>query len=245
MGHILCAVFDQGMKRTRPAPRSRRIRCDSRLNHEALLCAARGLYATDGVDVPLETVARSAGVGIATLYRHFPRGKEQLIVEALVDQASSYLEAARRALLEADPWVGFVSFVEEICAMQQKHLGLAELLTMVLPSEEKVGRIRREANQACVELIARAKATGRLRRDFVAEDLILMLMANAAVVQMTGRDAPRASRRIVSLLLQAASSEGLRSPLPPAPSTAEMRRAMRHLAGNHGCNGVVLRGGEE
>ncbi|HVC25286.1 MAG TPA: helix-turn-helix domain-containing protein [Acidimicrobiales bacterium] len=217
------------------ATRTRRTRVDAERNRQRILRVARDLYATAGVDLPLETIARSAGVGIATLYRHFPRGKEQLVAEALVEQASRYLDAARRALAEPDGWVGFTTFVEEICAMQADHLGLADLLAMVLPADEQVEAIRRQANDACVELIDKAKATGELREDFAGEDLLLVLMANAAVLQVTRDAAPNASPRLVSLFLQAVATRAAITPLPAAPSSEQMREAMVRLAGSRGC----------
>ena len=220
----------KGQARASQVGRTRRTRFDAERNRQTILRVARDLYATTGVDVPLETIARSAGVGIATLYRHFPRGKEQLVAEALVEQANRYLDAAHRALAHSDAWSGFTSFVEDICALQADHLGLADLLAMVLPANEEVEAIRQRANEACVDLIERAKATGKLRRDFAGEDLVLLLVANAAVVQVTKDDAPRASPRFVSISLQAMASHAATTVLPPPPTTEELRGAMAQLA---------------
>src|SRR5271166_5335456 len=109
------------------SPPSRRPRSDAARNRSALLEAAKALYASEGVDVSLEAIARRAGVGIGTLYRHFPRAKGQLVAEAHVDQVARYVAAAQRALDVADPWAGFACFVEEICAMQESDLGLGDV----------------------------------------------------------------------------------------------------------------------
>src|SRR5437764_7171008 len=93
----------------------RRPRADAERNRAAVLAAAQRLYAEQGVGVSLEEVARRAGVGIGTLYRHFPRGKEQLVAEALAGQAARCVAAAQRGLAARDPWRGFAGFVEEIC----------------------------------------------------------------------------------------------------------------------------------
>jgi AcrR family transcriptional regulator len=231
----------KGQARANQVGRTRQTRFDAERNRQTILRVARDLYGTTGVDVPLETIARAAGVGIATLYRHFPRGKEQLVAEALVEQANRYLDAAQRALAHTDAWSGFTSFVEEISALQADHLGLADLLAMVLPANEEVEAIRERANDACVELIERAKATGELRRDFAGEDLLLLLVANAAVVQVTKDDAPRASPRFVALLLQGMASHAASTPLPAPPTTDEMRAAMAHLATSRGCAGNANR----
>src|SRR5438045_4859511 len=159
---------------------ARRPRADAERNRATLLEAAQRLYAEQGVDVSLEEIARRAGLGIGTLYRHFPRGKEQLVAAALVGQAARYVAAARQAHAAGDPWRGFTGFVEDICAMQAGDLGLGDLLAMVLPAGERAEQLRREANDLVAEVIERAKATGRLRPDLVGEDLLLLLIANAA-----------------------------------------------------------------
>jgi AcrR family transcriptional regulator len=216
---------------------ARRPRADAERNRANLLDAAQRLYAEQGVGVSLEEVARQAGVGIGTLYRHFPRGKEQLVAEALAGQAARCVAAARRALAAGDAWQGFTGFVAEICALQAADLGLGDLLAMVLPAGGRAERLRREADGLVIGIIERAKATGRLRADLVAEDLLLLLIANAAVVRVTRRDAPRASRRMAALFLAAASTAGTGAPLAGPPSAEQMRRAMTRLASSRGCGG--------
>jgi AcrR family transcriptional regulator len=231
------------MARPRPDPAdaarpARRPRADAERNRSAVLEAAQRLYADQGVDVSLEEIARRAGVGVGTLYRHFPRGKEQLVAEALVGQAARYGAVARRALATTDPWLGFVGFVREICAMQAGDLGLGDLLAMVLPASERAEQLRREANDLAIEIIDRAKGTGRLRADLVGEDLLLLLIAHAAVVQVTRHDAPAASSRLVALFLDAVSATG--APLPDPPSSEQMRRAMARLACSRGCAAAAV-----
>jgi len=217
------------------SPSPRRQRSDVERNRSALLEAAKGLYASEGIDVSLEEIARLAGVGIGTLYRHFPRAKEQLVSEALVDQVARYVAAAHRALGVPDPWQGFASLVEEICAMQENDLGLSDVLAMVLPASERVEKLRSEANDLVIEIVDRAKKTGKLRSDFVGEDLLLLLVAHAAVFRVTRQDAPGASSRMVALFLEAVGTRRARGPLPDPPSSDQMRRSMVRLAATRGC----------
>jgi len=77
-------------------------------------------------------------------------------------------------------------------------------------------------------LIERAKADGALRSDFVPEDLVLLLLANAGVVQGAGEAAPDAWRRFVGLVLDGCRSEGA-GPLPSPPTPRQVMRAMRRL----------------
>ena len=216
----------------RGAPRQ--LRADAERNRAALLDAAREVFAEQGLEAPLEEIALRAGVGIGTLYRRFPT-RTQLVAAALVDKVSQYAEAAEQALAIADPWASFVTYVERICDLQADDRGLSDLLSMALPADEDIERLRRLANDRVAELIRRAKAAGRLRQEFASEDLLLLLVAHAAVVHVTREDAPAAGRRFVALMLDAFEPRGGPSSLPMPPSRAQMRRAMVRLASERGC----------
>jgi len=214
-------------------PEPRRLRADAARNRAAIIEAAREVFAEHGLEAPLEEIAGRAGVGIATLYRRFP-GREQLIAAALVEKVTQYAEAAADALAAADPWAGFVGYVYRICELQAADRGLSDLLSMTLSADGHIEELRAMANARVVELIDRAKAAGRLREDFVGEDLLLLLIASAAVGQVTRADASDAWRRFVALALDAFQCR--RSPgLPLPPSTAQMNLAMRRLAATRGC----------
>jgi len=212
----------------------RRLRVDAERNRVALLDAAREVFAEQGLEAPLEEIALRAGVGIATLYRRFPT-RGQLVAAALVDKIAQYAEAAEQALAIADPWAGFASFVERICELQADDRGLSDLLSMTLPTDDRIEQLRKLANQRMTRLVARAKAAGRLRQEFVVEDLLVLLVANASVVHVTRQDAPDAWRRYVALMLDAFGQAGEPSALPAPPTRAQMTGAMLRLATERGC----------
>jgi AcrR family transcriptional regulator len=212
----------------------RRLRVDAERNRVALLDAAREVFAEKGLEAPLEEIARRAGVGIATLYRRFPT-RGQLVAAALVDKIAQYAEAAEQALAIGDPWAGFASFVERICELQADDRGLSDLLSMTLPTDDRIEQLRKIANQRVARLVARAKATGRLRQEFVVEDLLVLLVANASVVHVTRQDAPDAWRRFVALMLDAFGQAGEPGCLPAPPTRAQMTGAMLLLATERGC----------
>jgi AcrR family transcriptional regulator len=211
----------------------RRLRVDAERNRAALLDAAREVFAEQGLEAPLEEIALRAGVGIATLYRRFPN-RGQLVAAALVGNFAQYAEAAERALAVPDPWAGFAGFIERICELQAADRGLSDLLSMTLPGDERIEQLRRLANDRVVELIERTKAAGQLREDFAGEDIPLLLVAHAAVVDVTREDAPDARRRFVALMLDAFQRQD-GAALPAPPTTAQMTRAMLRLAGERGC----------
>ena len=234
----VAGVADDRAEPTACGLQERRLRADAARNRDAIVAVARDVFAEHGLEAPLEAIAVRAGVGIATLYRRFPT-REKLVAAALVEKVAEYAEAARQALAAPDPWDGFAGFVERICELQAVDRGLSDLLSMTLSADEQVEELRRAASDLLITVIDRAKAAGTLREDFVGEDLVLLMIATAAVMHVTRADAPEAWRRFVALALDSFSTRGsLSRPkprLPDPPSTAQMTRAMIRLARERGC----------
>ena len=171
-----------------PAHRAARglLRADAADNRRRLVDAARAVFAERGIDAPLDEIARRAGVGNATLYRRFPT-RDALVAAAFEDRLAEYAGAAAEALRAPDPWAGFCGYVERVCAMQAADRGARDVLTMTFPTARGLEAQRARAYRDFAELVRRAQAEGQLRADFVAEDLVLLLMANAGVVRGAGR----------------------------------------------------------
>ena len=212
-----------------PCQPNRPLRIDAERNRGRILEAAEAAFATRGLDVPLEAVAEDAGVGIATLYRRFPR-RDDLIVACFERRLAEYALAAEEALAAPDGWTGCCAYVERICAMQAADRGVKDVLTRTFPNARALEAHRTRGYDLSVRLIQRAQADGSLRLDFVPEDLVLLLMANAGVVQGAGGAAPEAWRRYVRLMLDGFRSEGA-SELPEPPTPRQILRAMRRLGG--------------
>jgi AcrR family transcriptional regulator len=200
------------------------LRRDAERNRRRVLEAARSTFAEQGIDAPLENIARRADVGIATLYRRFPT-REALIEETFELKALDYLRAAEEALRADDAWDGFRRYIERICKIQAEDRGSTDVLTTTFPTAKKLEAHRKESHKKAGELIERAKKQGALRADFVIGDLIFILMANGAFLQATRDVAPDAWKRYVALLLDALK-EGDTSPLPPPATDRQLYRAM-------------------
>jgi AcrR family transcriptional regulator len=200
------------------------LRSDAERNRARIIATARTVFARDGLNASMASVAREAGVGIATLFRRFPT-KEDLVAAVFADRMDAYADAVATALDDPDPWHGLAGFIETGCAMQAADYGFADVLTMTFPTAKALERRRREAYDAVVQLIDRAKAAGRLREDFTPEDLVLVYMANAGVVNATGEDVPDAWRRVVTLMIQSFEAPA-RGPLPDSPEPDALYRAM-------------------
>jgi AcrR family transcriptional regulator len=205
------------------------LRVDAERNRARIIDAAREAFAEQGIDAPIHDIAKRAGVGVGTLYRRFPT-RDDLVAAAFLEEMRAFADGIDAALADPDPWSGFCGYVERLCAMQSGDRGLCEVLTITFPALRKFEAARRKAYTGFTKLIARAQAVGALRADFVPEDLIMLLMANAGVVAGAGQNAPRASPRLIGYLLQAFAAPG-GGKLPPPPSSRQMYRALVRLEG--------------
>ena len=201
------------------------LRSDARRNRERLVASARELLASEGVDVSVDEITRHAGLGMGTLYRHFPT-KEELVDAVLEDAFAELVELAEQAAAAEDAWAGLTGFMEQALASHAANRGLKD----VLATQEHGARRRamRERIQPLLrKVVERAQAQGVLRPDFTAEDLSLVFWAVGRVIQTTADIAPQQWRRHLGFLL-----DGLRasaaSPLPvPALTRRQLARAAR------------------
>jgi AcrR family transcriptional regulator len=205
----------------------RALRADAERNRQRLIAAAREMFAERGLDVPMEDIARHAGVGVATLYRRFPT-RADLIAGAFEAKMAAYADAGTQALSHPDPWAGFCAYIVRVCAMQAEDRGFANVLCMTFPADKQFEAERGRAYRNFLELVRRAQAAGRLRADFVAEDHAILLMANAGVVAGTADAAPDVWRRFAAYMIQAFSARSA-APLPAPPTPTAMYRALHHL----------------
>lgn len=201
------------------------LRADAERNRTRILATARQVFAERGLSASLEDIARRAGVGVGTLYRRFPT-REDLIGAVFAEKMALYADAVDAALADADPWRGFCNLIETVCSLQAADLGFADLVTLTVPGVRRLQSERDRAHAGFVELIHRAKAAGRLRPDFVAEDLVMLQMANAGVLSATSDAAPEASPRFVAYMLDAFAVSRHSTRLPEAPAPRRMYRAM-------------------
>ncbi|MGG2463833.1 TetR/AcrR family transcriptional regulator [Streptomyces sp. RGM 3693] len=196
-----------------PAPGQR---ADARHNRARLLQAAREAYALNGTDVSSSAIARRAGVGAATLYRHFPT-RGSLIAAAFSEQLSQCVAALDEALQDDDPWRGLRNVLTKVCMMQAQDRGFSAAFLAQFPDAPDAHRERARAEACLAQLVQRAKDTGQLRKDFDPSDVTLLLLANNGVVRESPAASMAASRRLLAYFLQSClPTDG--TPLPqPAP----------------------------
>ncbi|QLH21337.1 TetR/AcrR family transcriptional regulator [Streptomyces sp. Rer75] len=194
-----------------------RKRADARRNRQLITEAARAAFAAHGLDVPMRAIARRAGVGPATLYRHFPT-KEALIAETFAVQMGRCVATLDAALDDPDPWRGFCAVIEKVCDTQAVDRGFTATLLDSMTTD--YARVRDHNARRFAELTRRAQRSGQLRPDFVPGDLKLLILANGGLDAEPPAAARAASRRLVALLLQSLRAHPADPPAPlppPAP----------------------------
>jgi AcrR family transcriptional regulator len=192
----------------------RHIRKDAERNRQRILAAARELFTTHGLGVTLNEIAHYTGVGVGTVYRHFP-DREQLIEALFEERLRQIVDLLQEATEDPDPWRGLITFHERALALQAADRGLKELMLGSPGAPERLARVRARLRPLSADLVDRARATGDLRPDCTPEDLGIVHLMLSAVIDAGREVAPEAWRRYFSIVLQ-----GLRAdPTPPEPLT--------------------------
>jgi len=201
----------------------RPLRKDAARNRELLIEAAREVFARRGLEASLDDVARHAGLGIGTAYRHFANKYE--LASALMQQTiDTMVHTVEQALLVEDPWQGLVDFLESAMCAQATDRGLREVL-MGIHDPDKMEQIHDRLTGPINELMRRAQLAGAVRPDADPTDLGFIMGMLGTVADMAGDTAPELWRRYLNLCL-----DGLRPGSKPfdirALSELEFRAAM-------------------
>ena len=188
-----------------------------------VLEAAARVFAAEGLDAPMPSVAAEAGVGVGTIYRAFG-SKEELIAALAADRVDVFGRDSRAALAAADPWEGLYELFRLTAENQARDYVVTEALAS-LSDHPAVARAQTQAREAIAELMARAKDQGSLRSDFEVDDLQMFFAALGAAQHLVPSDS-RAWTRLLGLLIDGLRAEGAH-PLDEPPLTEdETRRAL-------------------
>ena len=175
-------------------------RADARRNYENVLQAARGAFAEGGESTSLEEIARRAGVGIGTLYRHFPN--RQALLEALYLDEVEEVARSAEGLDEADPWDALNAWFERFIAyIGTKQALAAELLNYMDQDAALFQVCRSSLFEAGEPLLKRAQEAGVVRPDVTVGEVIQMVIGIAKI--------PNADREQTEHILRVAL-DGLR-----------------------------------
>jgi AcrR family transcriptional regulator len=197
-----------------PGGAERALRADARRNREAVIAAAKKLFADEGLDAQMPDVAKAAKVGVGTVYRHFPT-KDDLIAALVADRFERLAHKAREGLEDPDAWQGICEFIRFSAQLQADDRGLCEVMgsrpEMMDTAARAVG-----LPEICDELVRRAQRSGRLRKDLVWEDIPMIACGLGRITQTPVGPASGRWPRLVEIVL-----DGLRAPgsakLPRCP----------------------------
>jgi AcrR family transcriptional regulator len=203
-------------------------RRDAQERRTRLIAAAQREFAARGVDASLERIARNAGVAIGTLYRHFPT-RLDLLMAAFEPRLHEFVDGADKALRMADPWEGFVYYLENLFRVQAGDRGFNDFLSRRFPGSAETERIHDQLCRQIEDVLTRAQEAGRARRDITQADIVNLIWSNGRMIDATSTTAPNAWRRQLHLMLDAYRAERAH-PIPEPPMTGEqLYDAMVHL----------------
>lgn len=188
-----------------PLESGRALRADARRNRQAVINAAKRLFAEQGLDAQVPDVARAANVGVGTVYRHFPT-KDQLIAAIAAEHFDRLAARARDDLESPDAWEGLCDFIRFSVQIQADDRGLCEVMGYrpdVMDSAARAAGLV----ELCQELVTRAQDSGELRPDIDWQDIPMISCGLGHVTH--GPPPPSAGRwpRLVEIIL-----DGLRAP---------------------------------
>jgi AcrR family transcriptional regulator len=188
--------------------RQRRQRIDAKRNIEALLEAAKTAFATSGVDVPAKEITALAGVGVGTLYRHFPR-RSDLIVAVLRREIDACADAGPALSAVLEPLDALKQWLHRYTMFVAKR-GLATALHSGDPAFDALpGYFFERLGPVLSDLLHAATSAGQIRADVSAKDLLTAISLLSHPAPDTG---PDYSQRMVGLLI-----DGLRNTEPAQP----------------------------
>ena len=188
-----------------PLPVERVLRADARRNREAVIVAAKKLFADQGLDAQMPDVAKAAKVGVGTVYRHFPT-KEDLISALAAERFERLAEKAQEGIDDEDPWEGLCNFIRFSAQIQADDRGLCEVMGS-RPEVMNESALAVGLDDLCDKLVKRAQRSGDLRKDLEWEDIPMIACGLGRITP--AEHGPGVGRwpRLVEIVI-----DGLRSP---------------------------------
>ena len=168
-------------------PSARPLRADARRNRERIVEAARAVFARQGGEAQIDDIARAAGVGVGTVYRHFPH-KEALLGELLVEHFRKMADNAELALEVEDPWEAFAGLLRTNAQFCAADIGVQQALARGPDAWEYVAAEIDRLRDTTTQLIDRAQRAGVMRPDFVVDDIPMLMAGLSSTMAVPGYD---------------------------------------------------------
>src|SRR6187549_3860563 len=186
---------------------SRPLRADALRNRAKILQAAAEVFAERGLEVTLDDIAAHAGLGVGTVYRRF--ADREALVEALFDERMQAKMAMMEAALQVPAEQACEALIDVMREMGEdlaRDRGLRQVMLSSAYGQSRIAHCRDEIRVIVEQLVVRAKATGELRPDFEATDVLVLFLMVGAVVDFATQVAPDLWRRYFEILI-----DGLRT----------------------------------
>jgi AcrR family transcriptional regulator len=190
-------------------PGERPMRADARRNRELLVAAARSVFSENGASASMEAIAKEAGVGVGTLYRHFPNRLD--LVEAVYQTDVQELwETAQRVGAELEPWPAVEEFFEAFLRYARTKKTLLDELHQAFEKKPDLRSRARALLESSFDLVIdRAKAAGAVRDDVDGSDV----MALVAPVCTNASIEPEQASRLLRMILDGMHADAARTVL--------------------------------
>ena len=192
---------------------TRPLRADAARNRELLLAAATDEFAEHGLDASVADIARRAGVGKGTVFRHFPT-KDDLVAAIVLDRFDALNAAGERLLLAEDPGAALLEFLT-IAARYRQQRDLSFLVGAAQHNAD-VDRVHRKFLETVNALVGRARDGGAVRTDITGTDVVLLMCAPNYVTSSLPDAPPDLWQRYLALIFDGLRPEGAH-PLPQPP----------------------------
>ncbi|MFD2466635.1 TetR/AcrR family transcriptional regulator [Amycolatopsis silviterrae] len=195
------------------------LRADAQRNRDQIIAAARVIFASHGPEVPMEEIARAAGVGVGTLYRRFP-DRDALIRAVAVDNFAGVLHDARRLSAEAPTaWEALVQLLYHGAELQlsMQLSMLSQRAHEILKDDPEVAHLREAVLLEVEGLVERAQAEGTLRKDVGAGDVAVLFARLIRQLPAHRLKSPEmATARNIAIMIDGLRA-GPATPLPGRP----------------------------
>jgi AcrR family transcriptional regulator len=172
-------------------------RADARRNRERILAAARDAFALAGREVQMPDVARAAGVGVGTLYRHFP-AKEDLVLALVRDKVEAAIDLGREALSRDDPWEAIEWLVHQNAANMAHSRGLRDAMSVIDFGDENPWNSD-EARRCAAAVLDRARDASAIDADLTVDDWQALMCGLSAAIA-TGADPARQAEFVLAAI---------------------------------------------
>jgi AcrR family transcriptional regulator len=182
-------------------------RTDAAHNRQHIAAVARAAFAADGLELPMREIARRAGLGAATIYRHFPT-RLDLIGAVLAEEVAACGAEMQAALDDPDAWHALCGTIHRFSERQVQDRGLNEALLGSHAAGLAFAEQRRAHARGLEQLVDRARDAGDVRPDVSIEDVRVGLLAIASFRVLPPERGTAAVRRLANLVLAGLSWRG-------------------------------------